>query len=245
MVDDIDGDHSQRKSLGLIEEENENENEVPILFFNYHEFVATDPGSVGPQLVINHFPNNHSGLDSLTYRDTRIVRVPRIYSTVDMSDIIPQFSIFPLGEEPNAIIDNSASGTLKTFKIAGEYDENFFGQTSLTPLVPDLIASDELVSIVTRINRDLFEAFDPYSVWNVLDNILELITGTFYSKIVNTFIFDTHCKRKLAQLELYIEELNKKYSLKDGKGFKIISLRRSAYLSLDIEIPRPLKVDAT
>ncbi|CAH2351150.1 ras modification protein Erf4p [[Candida] railenensis] len=243
MGDDIDGDLSQRKSSGVMEEENKDENEVPVLFFNYHEFVATDPNTVGPQLVINHFPNNHSGLDSSTYRDTRIVRIPRIYSTIDMSDIIPQFSIFPLGEEPNAIIENSASGTLKTYKIEGEYDVNFFGQTSLTPLVPDLITSDELILIVTRINRELYEAFDPYSVWNALDNILELITGTFYSKIVNTFIFETHCKRKLAQLELYIEELNKKYSNIEGKGFKIISLRRSAYLSLDIEIPRPLNID--
>lgn len=199
-----------------------------IVFFNHHEFIAP-----GDALVVNHFPNNHAALNSATRETTRIVRIPRAYHTIRLGDIIPQFSTFPLGQEPAAIV---AADQPPQFLIRGQFDGNYFGTTSITPLVPALLGFDELRDIVGHVNEHLMAAYDPYCVWNCLDNVLDFVTGTLYSKVVNKLIVATHCKRRLADLEEYILTLNVKYA---AKQIRFISPRRSALLLLDVEISQP------
>lgn len=198
------------------------------VFFNHHEFIA--PGNA---LVVNHFPNNHAALNSATRETTRIVRIPRAYHSILLGDIIPQFSTFPLGQEPAAIV---AADQPPQFLIRGQFDGNYFGTTSITPLVPALLGFDELCDIVRHVNLHLKAAYDPFCVWNCLDNVLDFVTGTLYSKIVNRFIVATYCKRRLADLEEYILTLNVKYA---AKHIRFISPRRSALLLLDVEINQP------
>lgn len=219
--------------------ENENSDRTePLLFFNYHEFLVEDyqvhPScrniSKAKSVVVNHFPNNHVPVDSATYSDTRIVRIPRIFSTTKLSDIIPQFSEYIPGTEPAAINDQHGL----TFKPAGIYDNNSFGETSVTPLVPGYMTEEEFHTIIHNINQYLQEAFDPYNIWNLFDSILDLISANFYTKIINNFLVDTYSKRKLQELEKYIEnEVNTK-AFANRPGLKILSPRKSGYLSVCI-----------
>jgi len=222
---------------------NNGENEIsdrtePLLFFNYHEFLTEDyqlhPScryiSKAKSIVVNHFPNNHVPVDSATYNETRIVRIPRIFSTTKLSDLIPQFSDYTPGSEPAAINDQDGL----TFKTTGIYDNNSFGVTSVTPLVPGYMTDEEFHAIIHKINQYLQEAFDPYNIWNLIDSILDLISANFYTKIINNFFVDTYSKRKLLELESYIDhEVNSKM-LANRPGLKILSPRKSGYLSVCI-----------
>ncbi|CAG88072.2 DEHA2E12122p [Debaryomyces hansenii CBS767] len=220
----------------------ENENNgitEPLLFFNYHEFL-TENYNVHPScrhnskarsIVVNHFPNNHVPIDSSMYSDTRIVRIPRIFNTIQLSDIIPQFSNYTPGTEPAAINDQQGF----TFKPVGIYDNNSFGETSVTPLVPGYMTEEEFHTIIDNINKYLHEAFSPYNVWNLFDSILDLLSANFYNKIVNNFLVDTYSKRKLLELEMYIENDINLGMFASRPGLKILSPRKSGYLSVCID----------
>ncbi|CAK7896825.1 ras modification protein ERF4 [[Candida] anglica] len=222
------------------------ESEEPLQFFNYHEFLipnyekltsSNTPTNNDKSLLASHFPNNHSTVTSSTYKDTRIVRVPRVYETLHMSDLIPQFSTYVLGKEPAAL--TLATVEAKTYSMGGSFDDNYFGETSLTPLIPDLISEQKYIEIVERINLYLLNAFNPYNIYNAIEGLLDIMTGTLYSRIFNNYVRESHCKRNLMELESYVNNTNMQL---EPQGIKIISPRRSGYLSLDIQIPRPKPV---
>lgn len=202
-----------------------------LFFFNYHEFLAKTDGSDDlPALVINHFPNSFVSKYSQEYTQTRIVRIPRIYDTVSFSYLVPQFSSYTPGNEPAAI-----TGSLET----GEYDGFTFATTSATPLVPQWLNPDELAEIVNCINTFCHDAFSPFSPWTCLDNLAELLTGTLYSRVFNSLLMDTFVKRKLADLDRYVDSVNDTILRHKHPQLRIISPRMSGFLSLDIQIPLP------
>jgi len=200
-------------------------------FFNYHEFLVETSGT-SPSLVVNHFPNNYCAQDSLCFATTRIVRVPRCYTSSSLSDIIPQFSNFVPGTETAALSNSNVS----TFTVAGSFDGNIFGITSLTPLVPALLSPHQFQDIVNSVNDHLYRAFNPYSYQVVIENTLQVLSGGLFSSLWNRYISESYSKRELLQLERYIESLNDTLAAKD---VKIISPRLSGYLSLDFQIPKP------
>lgn len=216
----------------------------PLLFFNYHEYLSekyeahpsSQNKSKAKSIVVNHFPNNHVPADSSAYATTRIIRIPRIFNTIELSDIIPQFSAYTPGSEPAAINDKSGH----SFQAVGIYDNNTFGDTSITPLIPDYMTEQEFHIIIDNINSCLYLAFDPYNIWNLTDSILDLLSANFYNKIVNNFFIECYSKRKLGQLERYIEnDINLKM-LGNRPGLKILSPRKSGYLSVCIVYLRGL-----
>lgn len=218
--------------------ENETENE-PLLFFNYHEFLTTNyevfPSIKhlvnGKAIVVNHFPNNHVPIDSSTYTSTRIIRIPRAFDAVKLSDIIPQFSRHIPGREPASL-----KGNQDMFRPIGTYDRNVFGETSLTPLIPSFMTEQEYLCIIDQVNKYLYQAFNPYNPWNFMDNLLDLFSANIYNKILGIFISETYSKRKLAQLERYIDKEINEIMFSDRPDLKVISPRRCGYLSVSTSL---------
>lgn len=176
-----------------------------------------------------------------------------MYNTVRFSDIIPQFSTYVPGLEPAACVEDATTVGAQTEVLAAtagvktvvpsfvarcRYDDNYFGDISLTPLVPSQMAPEELLPIITHINQILYEAYDPYSFYNFLDNVLDFVTGSLYSFLVNR-VFGSYCRRKLSALEDYIDSVNSKF-VSESRDIKFISPRRCGYLSIDIQIPKPV-----
>lgn len=224
-------------------------------FFNYHEYLtdyyvstndmksahqdgstmaAPDNTHHDVSLVINHFPNPYTTVHSALYHSTRIVRIPRSFVTHENLYIVPQFSTYVPGEEPAAI---TASG--KAFESIGMFDGTTFGVTSATPLVPMYLSSEELGEIIVNINKLSAAASLPSSI-STLENVLDLFTGTLYSRVFGGRENGTHAKRKIAELETYVETLNRDFLQKRHGLLCLISPVKSAFLSLDFQIPKPM-----
>lgn len=207
-----------------------------LLFFNYHEFLVnkySDGQSEVPvhhkqALVISHFPNNYVPTESVAYRQTRIVRIPRDYAAKELSYMIPQFSSYLPGTEPASLKQAE-----NEFTVVGKYDYSAFGSSSCPPLIPKYLSEAEYKQIIGDINEYLLEAFSPYN-WKVaLENFLDVATGTLYSKLFNRFIVGNTSQTKLQQLETFVqEEINQR--LLKNRDIRVISPRRSGYLSVSI-----------
>lgn len=254
-VNDPNLKYDAQKENSLNESQVSDSNNEPLSFFNYHEFLINDyefydpshssktsstsplntTSSTKKSIVISHFPNNYAPISSPTYNTTRIIRIPRAYDTHSLSYLIPQFSTYKPGMEPAALIDNDE----KQFRAIGEFDNhNLFGPTSLTPLVPNLISEQELKQIIETTNSYLVEAFNPYSFVNFLENTLDILTGTLYSKLFNRFILTNQSRQKLLDLETYIEiEVNENTFNKNNRDIRVISPRKSDYLSVRTLFP--------
>ncbi|KAI9372534.1 Golgin subfamily A member 7/ERF4 family-domain-containing protein [Aspergillus egyptiacus] len=98
----------------------------------------------------------------------------------------------------------------------------------LDPLLPE----QEFRRIIATINDELISAFDPFSVRNWLDGAIGLLTGWVWEDIGAPRI-----KSHLKRVEDWLERWNREVGAKDG--VRIWSLRRTAYMSLDIQIPDP------
>jgi len=102
----------------------------------------------------------------------------------------------------------------------------------LDPLLPEA----EFRVIIHHINKTLVEAFDPYSLRNLLDGFMGLVTGWLWDDVGLGGV-----KGRLRGLEAWIDEWNRRNGMRDG--IKVIPLRRTGYMNLDIQIPDPqLKV---
>lgn len=192
-----------------------------LVFFNYHEYLV--PGSDDTSLVINHFPNIHTDLSSSTFKETRIIRIPRVYHTVQFPDLIPQFSCYYPGSEPGAI-------TL-TQLMSGSFDDNSFNESSSIPSLESIILRSEFENIVSLVNESLAVAFNPMSKRMLLENLLDLLSGGLFLSLLNFLGIYSFTKRKLMELESQIDSINQ-INEKKGVDFKIISPRVTGYLSV-------------
>ncbi|KAK1250049.1 hypothetical protein MKX08_010052 [Trichoderma sp. CBMAI-0020] len=106
-------------------------------------------------------------------------------------------------------------------------------------LDPAGIPEPEFRQIIDKLNRELVPAFDPYNFRNMFDAFVGLATGWLWDDFGMTGI-----KSRLNSLETWIEQWNrekeKTISSEDGVlPPKLISLRRTGYMTLDIQIPDP------
>ena len=203
---------------------NPDQSSQELVFFNYHEYLV--PGSDDTSLVINHFPNIHTDLSSSTFKETRIIRIPRVYHTVQFPDLIPQFSCYYPGSEPGAI-------TL-TQLMSGSFDDNSFNESSSIPSLESIILRSEFENIVSLVNESLAVAFNPMSKKDVAR---KLIGSTIWWVILKFIEFPWNLliyKRKLMELESQIDSINQ-INEKKGVDFKIISPRVTGYLSVCIK----------
>ncbi|RYP31423.1 hypothetical protein DL767_005780 [Monosporascus sp. MG133] len=106
-------------------------------------------------------------------------------------------------------------------------------------LDPAGVSEQEFRRIIDKLNSELVPIFNPYSWRNLLDGVLGLLTGWLWEDLGFT-----NAKIKLNKLEKWLEnwnaEMEKTIASEDGAiAPKIISLRRTGYMSLDIQIPDP------
>ncbi|RLM00931.1 hypothetical protein CFD26_108794 [Aspergillus turcosus] len=98
----------------------------------------------------------------------------------------------------------------------------------LDPLLPE----QEFRRVIATVNEELIKAFDPFSFRNMVDGALGLVTGWLWEDIGAPGI-----KSHLQRVEAWLDKWNREIGAKEG--VHIWSLRRTAYLSLDIQIPDP------
>lgn len=98
----------------------------------------------------------------------------------------------------------------------------------LDPLIPEV----EFRRIIQHVNQTLVDAFDPFAVWNWVDGLLGFATGWLWEDFRPTGV-----KGKLRRLEQWIEDWNQSIGAHDG--VRIIPLRRTGYMTLDVQIPDP------
>ncbi|KAF4968244.1 hypothetical protein FSARC_4335 [Fusarium sarcochroum] len=106
-------------------------------------------------------------------------------------------------------------------------------------LDPAGLSEQEFRRIIEKLNGVLVPAFDPYSMRNIIDSLLGLVTGWVWDDVGLTGI-----KSRLNHLEKWIEqwnlEMEKTMGSEDGAmPPKIMPLRQTGYMTLDIQIPDP------
>jgi len=99
-------------------------------------------------------------------------------------------------------------------------------------LDPAGISEQEFRRVIEKLNGELVPIFDPYSLRNVMDSFLGLVTGWLWDDFGLTGI-----KARLNHLEKWIDrwnvEMAKTLSSEDGMiPPKIISLRRTGYMTV-------------
>lgn len=199
------------------------------LFFNYHEFSVTRYAELGEDqeteheddqaLCITHFPNVHCALESVRFRETRLVRIPRRFeSTVD----VPAFSTQLPGREPAALVDSSNNAT---FVPRGVYQGQIYGMSSVSPL-SGLMSDAEFQEVVEAVNGYLVKAYTSTAGWNLSNSLLDIFTFHLWSYFA-VKIFQS----PLLALENYVQELNASPEFQARK-LQIMSPRKSGYLSV-------------
>lgn len=106
-------------------------------------------------------------------------------------------------------------------------------------LDPAGLSEQEFRRIIEKLNGELILTFDPYGLRNIIDALLGLVTGWIWDDVGLTGI-----KSRLNSLEKWIEqwnlEMEKTIGTEDGAiPPKILPLRQTGYMTLDIQIPDP------
>ncbi|KAL1626648.1 hypothetical protein SLS54_002811 [Diplodia seriata] len=118
----------------------------------------------------------------------------------------------------------------RDWMIAGDLAPTF---ANLYPEVLDpLITEDQFREIIKKINTQLQMAFDPHTTRAWVDAVMGAATLWLWEDLGLTGV-----KKTLKELEEWMEEWNRTEGAKEG--VKIIPLRRTGYLTLDIQIPDP------
>ncbi|OAL51304.1 hypothetical protein IQ07DRAFT_611151 [Pyrenochaeta sp. DS3sAY3a] len=118
----------------------------------------------------------------------------------------------------------------RDWMIKGDLAPTF---ANLYPEILDpMVTEDDFRLIVKKINDTLIAAFDPFTFRAWLDSALGIATFWLWDDVGMTGV-----KRQLAELERWIDDWNHNIGAKDG--VTIIPLRRTGYLTLDIQIPDP------
>ncbi|KAJ9612473.1 hypothetical protein H2200_004070 [Cladophialophora chaetospira] len=118
----------------------------------------------------------------------------------------------------------------RDWMVAGDLAPTF---SNIYPEILDpLMQEAEFRYVIEHINQTLCQAYDPYSAWNWFDGIMGVLTGWFWEDFRPWGI-----KGALRGLEEWLEDWNHTVGARDG--VKLIPLRRTGYLCLDVQIPDP------
>ncbi|KAJ5050423.1 uncharacterized protein L3040_002306 [Drepanopeziza brunnea f. sp. 'multigermtubi'] len=105
-------------------------------------------------------------------------------------------------------------------------------------LDPAGVSEQEFRQLVERVNKELISAFSPWSLRNIVDGLLGLITGWVWDDMGYTGV-----KMRLNKVEQYLEEWNQEMEgrSKESLGIapRVVPLRRTGYMNLDIQVPDP------
>ncbi|KAI0480203.1 Golgin subfamily A member 7/ERF4 family-domain-containing protein [Xylariaceae sp. FL0804] len=106
-------------------------------------------------------------------------------------------------------------------------------------LDPAGVSEQEFRRVIEKLNSELVPIFNPYYWRNILDGVLGVITGWVWDDLGLTCT-----KSRLKALEAWIDQWNAEMekttgSEEGGLAPKIIPLRRTGYMNLDIQISDP------
>lgn len=153
-------------------------------------------------------------------------------------DEVPWGPFHPCFPHPNPHVPPSSplSTTTRIIRIkrdwmvAGDLAPTF---SNLYPEVLDpIFPEDQFRRVIDKLNRDLVDIFSPWSFRTWLDIVLGILTLWLWDDLGMSDV-----KRRLSALEAWLDRWNNEIGAKEG--VRILPLRRTAYLSLDIQIPDP------
>ena len=110
-------------------------------------------------------------------------------------------------------------------------------------ILENWITDEDFWLLVRGVNERLISTFSPFSKRNWVDGVMGVLTGWIWEDLGLT-----GAKKGCKDVEAFIEEWNRlrrtEYMEKDDDTelIRVIPLRRTAYLSLDIQIPNPGKI---
>ncbi|KAK4639685.1 hypothetical protein QC761_710530 [Podospora bellae-mahoneyi] len=161
----------------------------------------------------------------------------------------PQHPCYP-HLNPHVPIDSPEYTTTRVIRIRRDWLLEGDLAPTFSNLYPDIldpagVSEQEFRRVIEKLNSELVPAFSAYNWRNILDGVLGLATGWLWDDFGLTGV-----KSRLKRLEKWIEEWNKemeKTVRADHPGDeggnvippKIVPLRRTGYMSLDIQIPDP------
>ncbi|KAF7514261.1 hypothetical protein GJ744_000031 [Endocarpon pusillum] len=98
----------------------------------------------------------------------------------------------------------------------------------LDPLLPE----HQFRNIIQKVNQTLVLAYDPFSSRNLVDVVMGVLTGWLWDDLGFGGV-----KKRLRDLEQWLADWNRDVGMVER--VRIIPLKRTGYMSLDIQIPDP------
>ena len=154
----------------------------------------------------------------------------------------PQHPCFP-HRNPHVSIDDPEYITTRIIRVRRDWLIMGDLAPTFSNLYPEILdpagmSEQEFRRVVDKLNRELTAAFAPWSVRNVVDGVLGLVTGWLWEDLGMTA-----AKGRLAKLEKWIERWNEAMARTAEEGGpappRIIPLRQTGYMTLDIQIGDP------
>ena len=119
----------------------------------------------------------------------------------------------------------------RSYEAVGDLAPTFDDTYPHGVLQPHISQSD-FYGLIEGLNERLIDAFRPTGARNVLDAVLGVVTLWAWEDLGLSRV-----KGRLRAVEAWIEEWNR--SKGEAGKYRVLSLRRTGYMSLDIEIPDP------
>ncbi|SPQ26036.1 7ea00cd3-e4ff-496a-b71f-df014e1022ed [Thermothielavioides terrestris] len=155
----------------------------------------------------------------------------------------PQHPCYP-HLNPHVPVDSPEYASTRIIRVRRDWLLEGDLAPTFSNLYPDIldpagVSEQEFRRIIDKLNRELISIFSPYDWRNILDNVLGLATGWIWDDLGFSA-----AKARLRRLEQWIEQWNADMEKAAGseEGVippKIIPLRRTGYMTLDIQIPDP------
>jgi hypothetical protein len=140
----------------------------------------------------------------------------------------PKHPCFP-HPNPHVPLDSPLYNTTRIIRVARDWMQKGDLAPTFQNLYPEvldpLIREDDFRALVKHINETLIDAFNPLTFRAALDAVMGVATLWLWDDIGLTKV-----KRKLAELERWIEKWNRDYG--EREGVKIIALRRTGYMTV-------------
>ncbi|CAN9385804.1 unnamed protein product [Alternaria sp. RS040] len=147
----------------------------------------------------------------------------------------PSHPCFP-HPNPHVPLDSELYNTTRIIRIKRDWMTKGDLAPTFANLYPEildpLVTEDDFRILIKKINDTLIDAFDPFTFRACLDTVMGIATFWLWEDAGFTGV-----KKQLAELERWIQDWNRDIGAKEA--VKIIPLRRTGYLTLDVQIPDP------
>ncbi|KAL1868451.1 hypothetical protein Daus18300_005883 [Diaporthe australafricana] len=155
----------------------------------------------------------------------------------------PQHPCFP-HLNPHVPVDSSEYVNTRIIRIKRDWLLEGDLAPTFSNMYPEILdpaglSEVEFRRVIDKLNSELVPIYNPYNLRNIVDGVLGLVTGWLWEDFGLT-----GAKARLAKLERWLERWNKEMEKTAGGDDnivppKIVPLRQTAYMTLDIQIFDP------